>query len=105
MNPFQNPLSTPLFSARIPFKPMLLAGTLSLLLAACGGGSDAGSVGGFFPPVAATPPAVQPEPESAPQPQPEPDQLVSQARFTPNAGTTEGSSDASTALALPDNFM
>jgi hypothetical protein len=27
MNPFQNPLSTPLFSARIPFKPMLLAGT------------------------------------------------------------------------------
>jgi hypothetical protein len=35
----------------------------------------------------------------------EPDQLVSKAQFTPNAGTTEGSSDASTAFALPDNFM
>jgi methionine-rich copper-binding protein CopC len=30
---------------------------------------------------------------------------VSKARFTPNAGTTKGSSDASTAIALPDNFM
>jgi methionine-rich copper-binding protein CopC len=104
-----NPLSNPFFQSRIPFKPMLLASTLSLLLAACGGGGDAGGVGGFFPPVSATPPATQPGREPAaqpqPQPQPEPDQLVSTARFTPNADTTEGSSDASTALALPDNFM
>ncbi|MFM9922768.1 Ig-like domain-containing protein [Variovorax sp. H27-G14] len=90
-----------LFPTRIPFKPMLLASTLSLLLIACGGGSDAGNAG-FFMPVASTPPVAQPP---ATPPTVEPDQLVSKARFTPNAGTTEGSSDASTALALPDNFM
>jgi methionine-rich copper-binding protein CopC len=90
-----NSLATP----RIPFKPMLLAGALSVLLAACGGGNDGGS--SFFPvvpPAATTPPVTQP-------PATEPDQLVSKAQFTPNAGTTEGSSDASTAFALPDNFM
>lgn len=86
--------------SRIPFQPMLLAGTLSLLLAACGGGSDGGGFNGFFPPTAnpqpTTPPAVV---------QPEPDQLVSKAQFTPKADSTEGSSDASTAIALPDGFM
>ena len=78
---------------------MLLAGALSILLAACGGGSDGGGFSGFFPPATnppTTPPAVV---------QPEPDQLVSKAQFTPNAGSTEGSSDASTAIALPGNFM
>ncbi|UVH60159.1 Ig-like domain-containing protein [Variovorax paradoxus] len=91
-----NSLVTP---PRIPFKPMLLASALSVLLAACGGGSDGG--GSFFPttpPTTVAPPATQP-------PASEPDQLVSKAQFTPNAGTTEGSSDASTAFALPDGFM
>jgi methionine-rich copper-binding protein CopC len=87
---------------RIPFKPLLLAGALALALSACGGGS--GGSGGFFPPVSSAPPAAQP-PAQPPAAQPEPDQLVSKARFTPNAGTTKGSSDASTAIALPDNFM
>jgi hypothetical protein len=92
-------------ASRIPFKPMLLASALSaVLLAACGGGSDGG--GGNFlpivPPAAVTPPA--PPPPAQP-PAAEPDPLVSKATFTPNAGTTEGSSDASTAFALPDNFM
>ncbi|BEP55314.1 hypothetical protein GmRootV118_25580 [Variovorax sp. V118] len=86
-------------STRIPFRPMLLAGTLSILLAACGGG-DGGGFSGFFPPVANPPPTTPPAVV-----QPEPDQLVSKAQFTPNAGTTEGSSDASTALALPGDFM
>lgn len=95
-----NSLFSARFPARIPFKPMLLASTLSLLLIACGGGNDAGSVG-FFPPVGTAPPAN----ETPVAPPAEPDQLVSKARFTPNAGTTEGSSDASTAIALPDNFM
>lgn len=101
-----NSLFSARIPARIPFKPMLLASTLSLLLVACGGGSDSGGIGGFFPPAAATPPATQP-PVAQPQPQsePDPDPLVSSAQFTPNAGTTEGSSDASTALQLPDNFM
>ncbi|GER16665.1 Ig-like domain-containing protein [Variovorax boronicumulans] len=85
---------------RTPFRPMLLAGTLSILLAACGGGGDAGGFGGFFPPAANPPPTTPPAVV-----QPEPDQLVSKAQFTPNAGTTEGSSDASTALALPGDFM
>jgi hypothetical protein len=89
-------------SARIPFKPMLLASALSLLLAACGGGGGAGF--SFFPPAGSTPPAVQP-PATQPEAQPEASLFVSQARFTPNAGTTEGSSDASTALALPGDFM
>jgi methionine-rich copper-binding protein CopC len=86
---------------RIPFKPMLLASALSVLLAACGGGSDGGG-SSFFPiaPPAATTPPVVTQPPAA-----EPDQLVSKAQFTPNAGTTEGSSDASTAFALPDGFM
>ena len=90
---------TTLSAARIPFKPMLLASALSaVLLAACGGGSDGG--GSFLPivpPTTVAPPAAPPAAE--------PDQLVSKATFTPNAGTTEGSSDASTAFALPDNFM
>ncbi len=97
----------PLFPARIPFKPMLLASTLSLLLIACGGGSDAGNAG-FFAPVATAPATVPPPDAAQPpatEPAAEPDLLVSKARFTPNAGTTEGSSDASTAIALPDNFM
>lgn len=89
-------------SARIPFKPMLLASALSLLLAACGGGGGAGF--SFFPPAGTTPPAAQP-PATQPEAQPEASLFVSQARFTPNAGTTEGSSDASTALALPGDFM
>jgi hypothetical protein len=88
------------FSARIPFKPMLLASTLSLLLAACGGGGGSSGGFGFFPPASSAPPPVV-----VAQPEAEPDQLVSKARFTPNAGTTEGSSDASTALALPGDFM
>ncbi|HEX7866834.1 MAG TPA: Ig-like domain-containing protein [Variovorax sp.] len=86
--------------ARIPFKPLLLAGALALMLGACGGGGSGSGFNGFFPPANTAPPAAQP-----PAAQPEPDQLVSEARFTPNAGTTEGSSDASTAIALPDNFM
>ncbi|CAA2104374.1 hypothetical protein [Variovorax paradoxus] len=90
-------------SARIPFKPMLLASALSLLLAACGGGGG-GAGFSFFPPAGSTPPAVQP-PATQPEAQPEASLFVSQARFTPNAGTTEGSSDASTALALPGDFM
>ena len=89
-----NSLST----TRIPFKPMLLASALTVLLAACGGGSDGGGFSPIVPPAAVTPPVTQP-------PAAEPDQLVSKATFTPNAGTTEGSSDASTAFALPDNFM
>jgi len=90
-------------SARIPFKPMLLASALSLLLAACGGGGG-GAGFSFFPPAGTTPPAAQP-PATQPEAQPEASLFVSQARFTPNAGTTEGSSDASTALALPGDFM
>jgi len=90
---------TTLSASRIPFKPMLLASALSaVLLAACGGGSDGG--GSFLPivpPPTSTLPVVPPMPEQ--------EQLVSSATFTPNAGTTEGSSDASTAFALPDNFM
>ncbi|MGQ2999791.1 Ig-like domain-containing protein [Variovorax sp.] len=89
---------TPLRSTRIPFKPMLLASALSLMLAACGGGGSDGGFIGFLPP---PPPATAPPP---PAPPPAP-QLVSSATFTPNAGTTEGSSDASTAFALPDGFM
>jgi predicted small lipoprotein YifL len=86
-------------SARIPFKPMLLASALSLMLAACGGGGDSNGIG-FFPPAGNAPPATQ-----QPATQPEPDQLVSQAEFKPYPGTKDGSSDASTAFALPDNFM
>jgi len=89
---------TTLSVSRIPFKPMLLASALSVLLAACGGGSDGG--GSFLPilpPPTSTLPVVPPMPEQ--------EQLVSSATFTPNAGTTEGSSDASTAFALPGNFM
>ncbi|MGF6346190.1 Ig-like domain-containing protein [Variovorax sp. W2I14] len=89
-------------ASRIPFKPMLLASALALVLAACGGGSDGGGIAfpltGVAPPPAAQPPVAPPAAA-------EPDQLVSKATFTPNAGTTEGSSDASTAFALPDNFM
>jgi hypothetical protein len=96
MNNFKKP-----HAAAIPFKPLLLASALGLLLTACGGGNDGGAV--FFPPivppVATTPPATQPPP-AAPGPQ-----LVSEARFTPKADTTEGSSDASTAIALPDGYM
>jgi len=92
-----------LSASRIPFKPMLLASALALVLAACGGGSGAGG-GIAFPPVGVAPaPAAQPP--AAPPPAAEPEQFVSKATFTPNAGTTEGSSDASTAFALPDNFM
>lgn len=88
---------------------MLLASALTLALAACGGGSGGGG-GIAFPPVAGAPapapaPAPAAPPPSAPPPAAEPDQLVSKATFTPNAGTTEGSSDASTAFPLPDNFM
>jgi predicted small lipoprotein YifL/methionine-rich copper-binding protein CopC len=86
-------------SARIPFKPMLLASALSLMLAACGGGGDSGGIG-FFPPAGNAPPATQ-----QPATQPEPDQLVSQAEFKPYPGTKDGSSDASTAFALPGDFM
>lgn len=94
--------------SRIPFKPMLLASALSLMLAACGGGSDGGGFSGFLPttPVGAAP-APAPAPEEPPvvaPPAPQ-DQVVSKQQFTPNAGTTEGSSDASTAIALPDNYM
>ncbi|MET3494969.1 Ig-like domain-containing protein [Variovorax boronicumulans] len=90
---------------RIPFKPMLLASALTLLLAACGGGSDGGGSAFFpiVPPAAVAPPATQPPVTNPPATAPE--QLVSKAQFTPNAGTTEGSSDASTAFALPDGFM
>jgi hypothetical protein len=88
-------------AAAIPFKPLLLASVLGLLLAACGGGNDGGAV--FFPPivppVATTPPATEPPP-AATEPQ-----LVSEARLTPKADTTEGSSDASTAIALPGGYM
>ncbi|MGJ7603671.1 Ig-like domain-containing protein [Variovorax sp. LT1R20] len=91
-----------LSASRIPFKPMLLASALALVLAACGGGSNGGGIA--FPPIGVAPPPAA-QPPAAPPPAPEPDQLVSKATFTPNAGTTEGSSDASTAFALPDNFM
>ncbi|MDQ0082380.1 methionine-rich copper-binding protein CopC [Variovorax boronicumulans] len=91
---------TSLSQTRIPFKPLLLASALALLLGACGGGNNSGGFSGFIPPTSTAPPPAQP-----PAAQPEPDQLVSKARFTPNAGTTKGSSDASTAIALPDNFM
>ncbi|WPG40371.1 Ig-like domain-containing protein [Variovorax sp. EBFNA2] len=86
--------------SRIPFQPMLLAGALSLLLAACGGSSGGGGFNGFFPPTPNPPPTTPPVVV-----QPEPDQLVSKAQFTPKADSTEGSSDASTAIALPDGFM
>ncbi len=89
---------TSLSQTRIPFKPLLLASALALLLGACGGGNNSGGFSGFIPPTSTAPPPAQP-----PAAQPEPDQLVSKARFTPNAGTTKGSSDASTAIALPDN--
>lgn len=92
-----------LSQARIPFKPLLLAGALALMLGACGGGSGGSGFGGFLPPASTNPPAPA-QPPAAPPPA-EPDQLVSKARFTPNAGTTKGSSDASTAIALPENFM
>jgi methionine-rich copper-binding protein CopC len=91
---------TSLSQTRIPFKPLLLASALALLLSACGGGNNSGGFSGFIPPTSTAPPPAQP-----PAAQPEPDQLVSKARFTPNAGTTKGSSDASTAIALPNNFM
>ena len=92
-----------LSASRIPFKPMLLASALALVLAACGGGSGGGG-GIAFPPVAVAPPPAA-QPPAAPPPAAEPDPLVSKATFTPNAGTSEGSSDASTAFPLPDNFM
>ncbi len=93
---------------RIPFKPLILAGALALTLGACGGGGGGSGLGGIFPPVSSAPPAAQPpaqQPAQPPATPSEPGQFVSEARFTPNAGTTEGSSDASTAIALPDNFM
>lgn len=98
----------------IPFKPMLLASALSaVLLAACGGGSGGAASFPIVPPTGAAPPVTQPPATQPPVTQPpvteppaaEPDQVISKAQFTPNAGTTEGSSDASTAFALPDNFM
>jgi hypothetical protein len=86
-------------NAAIPFQPLLLASALALLLSACGGGSNDGAA--LFPPI--VPPVATMPPDPAPEP--EPAQLVSEARFTPNAGTTEGASDASTAIALPDGHM
>jgi hypothetical protein len=88
-------------NAATPFKPLMLASALALLLSACGGGSNDGAV--FFPPI--VPPAATAPPDSDADPEPELAQLVSEARFTPKAGTTEGSSDASTAIALPDGYM
>lgn len=89
--------------AAIPFKPLLLASALGVLLAACGGGG--GSSGSFFPPIAppaaATPPAAPPPAAQPPAPEPQ----VLKAVFTPEPGATEGSSDASTAIALPDGYM
>ena len=67
----------PLTAARIPFKPMLLASALSLVLSACGGGSDGGS--GFFAPIA-TPPASQ-QPAANQPVASDPGQLVSKATF------------------------
>ncbi|MDH6594179.1 hypothetical protein M2165_004068 [Variovorax sp. TBS-050B] len=94
-------------TAALPFKPLLLASALGVLLAACGGGSGGG--GAFFapiaPPVAAAPVPPAAEPPATEPPATEPDPLVSKAQFTPNAGTTEGSSDASTAIALPGGYM
>lgn len=79
-----------------PFQTLLLAGALSLAVAACGGGSNDSTNGS----------AANPNPIGGNDTQqPAAPELVSSQSFKPNAGTTEGSSDASTAFALASDFM
>lgn len=93
-----------------PFQRLLIASTLALMLSACGGGGDnanASPAPEATQPVATQPVATQPPATPTPETPATPalPQLVSSQTFKPNAGTTEGSSDASTAFALPDDFM
>ena len=90
-----------------PFKRLLIASALALTLSACGGdgsGSDGSAGTAPAPSPAPTTPVVVPPPVTMPA-EPTPAQLVSAQTFEPNPRTTQGSSDASTAFALPDNFM
>ena len=80
-----------------PFQRLLLATALTLALAACGGGSDTPAAAASSNQPVATSPDKQPT-----NPEPE---LVASQTFTPNTGSTEGSSDASTAFALADDWM
>jgi len=90
-------------------RSFLLASAMALGLSACGGGSDASAV----PAAGNNPPAVQqPEaggghtdPGTTPDDPGTPDTSVAHQEFTPNPDTAAGSSDASTAFALPDDFM
>ena len=82
-----------------PFQTLLLASALSIALAACGGGSSSNS---GSTPAGQNPSTNNPPTTSTPEPEPE---LVGEQSFKPNAGTTEGSSDASTAFALADGWM
>ncbi|MGJ7543770.1 Ig-like domain-containing protein [Variovorax sp. LT1R16] len=89
----------PRTAATPPFQRLLIASALALTLAACGGGSDSSSAA-TPPPVVqpVTPPVVDPVAPALPE-------LVSSQTFTAPAKATAGSSDASTAFALPDGFM
>lgn len=88
-------------TATPPFQRLLIASALALTLAACGGGSDSSSPATVPPvvqPPVVTPPVVDPVAPALPE-------LVSSQTFTAPATATAGSSDASTAFALPDGFM
>lgn len=87
---------TSTYNSRIPFKPLLIASALALALAACGGGGDAPAAPANNQQPSGNPPVTQ----NPPLPQ-----LVSSQTLKPNNGTTEGSSDASTAVALPNDWM
>ncbi len=68
-------------------KTSVLCTAMALALAACGG--DKHST----------------DPDPGPGPQPPAPEVVSQYRYMPNTGTAAGSSDASTAIALSDQWM
>lgn len=88
-----------------PFQTLLLASTLSLALAACGGGSNSASgtapAGSGAQPPAVTAPGTE-EPVTS---GPDLGAVLAAQTFKPNAGTAEGSSDASTAFALAEGWM
>lgn len=96
-----------------PFQRVLIASALALTLSACGGGGGGSAASPSPSPDAEPPVVVQPPVTETPTTPVTPvtpvtptlPQLVSSQTFTPNPGTQEGSSDASTAFALPDGFM
>lgn len=100
---------------QLPFEPLLITTALALVLAACGGGGN----GSTLAPVTGGPQASNPPATQAPVTEPPtvnppavippvaspPAELVSSQVLKPAAATVDGSSDASTAIALDADWM